>query len=135
MDPAWPFATKCRNLGTTGIPCVNSFDCTSSQYCWYANLVNAQSDSKTCMPLYSKPYGTLFGWVYIDSADGMTNALVNGQYCQSGFAIYVGSYTAQCSMITQVSSDFGVVPAPYACSVANPMNTCRYYYNNLEYIT
>ena len=65
----------------------------------------------------------------------MTNSLVNGQYCDTGFAIYVGNYQAKCTPILKISSDFGDVPAPYACSVANPSNTCRYYYSSLEYLT
>lgn len=67
--------------------------------------------------------------------DGMTNALVNGQFCQSGFAVYSGNYQAVCSTITQVSSDLGLQASPYMCSVANPANTCRYYYSSMEYIT
>lgn len=90
---------------------------------------------KRCLPLYQKAEGELFGWRYVDSADGMTNAFVNGQACASGFAIYTGSYTAKCAQIFKVSSDFGDVQAPYACSVANPANTCRYYYSALEYVT
>lgn len=40
-----------------------------------------------------------------------------------------------CASITQVTSDFGPVTSPYKCTVGNPMNTCRYYYNSYEYIT
>jgi hypothetical protein len=39
----------------------------------------------------------------------MTNALVNGQACASGFAIYVGDYQAQCMTIVKIASDFGEV--------------------------
>lgn len=77
----------------------------------------------------------MFGWVYVDTADGMTNALTNGQYCSSGFAVYTGDYKAVCSTIKQVTSDFGPVSSPYQCTVGNPMNTCRYYYDGQSYIT
>jgi hypothetical protein len=40
-----------------------------------------------------------------------------------------------CTTIKKISSDFGEVQSPYACSVANPANTCRYYFTDLEYIT
>ena len=97
--------------------------------------VDAQSDTKKCLDLYYNPEFTTFGWRYVDTNDGMINALVNGQYCQSGFAVYIGSYTAMCSSIKKISSDFGVVASPYKCSVANPSNTCRYYYTTNDYLT
>jgi hypothetical protein len=96
---------------------------------------DAQADSKTCLPLYSLADKSVFGWRYIDTSDGMANALVNGQYCKSGIAIYTGNYQAMCTQIVKIRSDLGDVAAPYTCSVANPKNTCRYYYNSLEYIT
>ena len=122
-------------LGGQGSSCVNTYDCASGLFCWYSSPQAAQVNVTTCLPLYSQPVGTVFGWVYVDTADGMTNALTNGQYCSSGFAVYSGNYQAVCSTIKQVTSDFGPVPAPYKCTVGNPMNTCRYYYDSQSYIT
>jgi hypothetical protein len=87
------------------------------------------------LELNSQPEGTVFGWRYTDAEDGMTNALTNGQFCRSGFAVYLGSYAGVCSSIQRISSDFGQVEAPYKCSVANPSNTCRYYYSTNDYLT
>jgi hypothetical protein len=39
---------------------------------------DAQTDTKKCLDLYYNPEFTTFGWRYIDSDDGMTNAMVNG---------------------------------------------------------
>lgn len=115
--------------------CTNTYDCGPSYFCWYQNAQDAQTDTKKCLDLYYNTEGFIFGWRYVDANDGMTNALINGQNCQSGFAVYIGNYQAQCSSIKKISSDFGQVNAPYACSVANPSNTCRYYYTANDYLT
>ncbi|TNV73756.1 hypothetical protein FGO68_gene11125 [Halteria grandinella] len=135
QETGWPFASKCRPLGNETATCVTSYDCKPSHYCWYQSAADAQSDTKRCMQLYAKPINATFGWRYVDPTDDMTNALINGQACATGFAIYTGSFQARCTPILKIASDFGTVPAPYACSVANPSNTCRYYYSELEYLT
>jgi hypothetical protein len=71
------------------------------------NDADAQADDKKCLELNTQPEGTVFGWRYIDTEDGMTNALINGQFCQSGFAVYMGSYKGVCSSIKQITTDFG----------------------------
>jgi hypothetical protein len=81
METNWPFATKCTPLGVTGAPCSNTYDCSPSHYCWYMNDADAQADDKKCLELNTQPEGTVFGWRYIDTEDGMTNALINGQFC------------------------------------------------------
>lgn len=78
MDLEWPFATKCRALGLTGAHCSDTYDCAPSHFCWYANYLDAQNDNKKCLELNVQPEGAVFGWRYIDSEDGMTNALING---------------------------------------------------------
>ena len=78
QDDTWPFATKCRQLGMKGARCTDTFDCSPRHFCWYMNAQDAQSDTKKCLDLYYNPEGTIFGWRYLDTEDGMTNALING---------------------------------------------------------
>ncbi len=78
QDLIWPYATKCQKLGVRGTPCSNTFDCSPSFFCWYMTAADAQTDTKKCLDLYYNPEFTTFGWRYVDTDDGMTNAMVNG---------------------------------------------------------
>lgn len=58
----WPYETKCSKLRSEYELCENDYECQNHQFCWYPNEEHAKVNRMTCMPIYSQPDGTTFGW-------------------------------------------------------------------------
>eukprot|EP00347_Sterkiella_histriomuscorum_P023818 403333281 len=144
-DVSWPFETKCRAYAVTGDTCDSDYDCDPLNFCSYESATTRISGIKKCLSKYSQNSGVAFGWQdYSVATTTAELALLNGQYCKSGWA-YQNSNTAVCfthKFIKAKNSD-NLLTSPYSCNPSQKINTfdpldnvnaCRYFFTDKSYV-
>lgn len=108
-NPEYPFTSSCKNFKTSYEQCTETEECQHNFYCWYADINDSplfgENPEMKCLPLYSQPVGTKFGWDQKDFSKDPTfeDFELNGKYCKSGLAMYNPEFKgAQCTEAIKV---------------------------------
>ncbi|CDW84527.1 UNKNOWN [Stylonychia lemnae] len=145
----WPYESKCsaqrgqsknqfqiillRQYET----CTTDYECQNSLFCWYASSTDRKLNQTKCLPMYSQPINTIFGWSTTDRNISRTLELIiddfelNGKYCQSGLAHPVDVYTARCAVASSVygypinSTTGSTLVKPYVCDPTDVNKKCK----------
>jgi hypothetical protein len=98
-------------------------------YCWYASVDDRLLNTTKCVPMYSQPNGTTFGWYQISGSDTSKITLAdyeqNGKYCQSGLAYPVNANTARCTSMTWMRYNGKLINEPFPCDPTALTTRCN----------
>jgi hypothetical protein len=83
----WPWENECAPYRKTGDSCEEDYDCSPKDFCWYASTDEKKNNQTTCIELYSRKVGTVFGWAMKGTSPTYADYIQNGKLCHSGLAI------------------------------------------------
>jgi hypothetical protein len=83
----WPWESQCEPYRKTGDSCNEDFDCLPKDFCWYSSEQEKIDGVKTCIELWSRKIGSVFGWFQKGSEPTQEDYQQNGKVCHAGLAI------------------------------------------------
>mmetsp|Transcript_7938 Transcript_7938/g.13325 ORF Transcript_7938/g.13325 Transcript_7938/m.13325 type:complete len:286 (+) Transcript_7938:389-1246(+) len=137
----FPFKSSCKSFRTSYEQCTETEECQHNFYCWYADIndspIFGEDSQKKCLPLYSQPLGTRFGWDQVDMSKSPTfeDFEHNGKNCKSGLAFFNSSFNgSQCTEnLRMMQGDNLLSPDNnYLCNASDNENPCRIYYTEFN---
>ena len=83
QSSSWPYISMCMLQLADYAPCTSDYQCPNSDYCWYRSPQDLALGVMRCLPLYSQPSGTTFGWYQQNASASATykDFEGNGKYC------------------------------------------------------
>lgn len=62
-------------------------DCAPKDYCWFSSPDDKKNNQRTCIEMWSRKIGTVFGWSMQGTKPTQFDYEQNGKQCHSGLAI------------------------------------------------
>lgn len=135
-EASFPFNSLCSSSQRLNQTCTTTTECRIGMVCGYPSAADIIVGQATCLEQYALAKDTTIGFYSYYDRD-WENMIENGKLCSSGLAVRKSTPLNEgtCIEISKIESDQGSdISSPYACTAANPVNTCKYYYSTTEFM-